>query len=80
MVSGGAVDARSGMDGSGWTVSTGGSNAQGGARNGAGLDMSGLPSAPIGQSSSLSMAGFSGIGMLMMVGLFVYFVAKGGRL
>lgn len=34
MVSGGSVDAKSWMDGSGWTVSTGSSKASGGDRSG----------------------------------------------
>lgn len=77
MVSGGTTDARSGMDGSGWTVTTGGSRATGATRGSGGLDMSGQPSMPIGQAS---MAGFSGLPMLLMAGLFVYFLARGGKL
>jgi hypothetical protein len=77
MVSGGTTDARSGMDGSGWTVTTGGSRATGATRGSGGLDLSGQPSMPIGQAS---MAGLGGLPMLLMAGLFVYFVARGGKL
>lgn len=78
--SGGAFDGRSSFDGSGWTVATGSSKATGGARSGAGADLSGLPSAPIGQSQGLAMAGFGNVGMLLMAGLAVYFIARGGKL
>jgi hypothetical protein len=80
MVSGGKTDARSGMDGSGWAVATGGSKATGGARSGSGFDQTGLPSAPIGQQAGLYSAGLGGLPMLMLAGLAMYFVKRGGRL
>jgi len=75
MTSGGVADMRTGFDGSGWTVSTGKSMAQGGARTG-GQDLSGIAQGPIGQARALT-AGFGGLPLLMLVGLGVYFFAKG---
>lgn len=80
MISGGPTDARSGMDGSGWTVSTGRGTATGGARSGTGFDNSGLASGPMGQSSGLMQAGFGTWAMLAMLGLGVVYIAKGGKL
>lgn len=79
---GGAFDGRSAFDGSGWTVSTGSSRATGSTRagSGSGMDLTGAPSGAIGMSGGLSTAGLGGIGLLMMVGLAVYFIANGGKL
>jgi hypothetical protein len=81
MVSGGGWDFRSAFDNSGWTVSTGSSKATGGARSGGGPDMTGQPQGPIGQAMAIpQQAGLGWIGLVLMVGLGVYFVARGGKL
>lgn len=78
LVSGGGWDFRNAFDGSGWTVSTGSSRAQGGSSGG--LDNSGQPPA-LGQSFGLAnQAGFGGITAWLMVGLFVAFAARGFKL
>lgn len=53
MMAGGPVDARSFMDGSGWTVSTGSSKATGARQEGRG----GFGAASIAQPSPVAMAG-----------------------
>jgi len=78
MQSGGIADMRSGFDGSGWTVATGRATARGGDRTG-GQDLSGAAQGPIGQLRSTA-AGLGGIPMLLMVGAFVYFAARGFKL
>lgn len=85
MISGGGrTDARSGMDGSGWTVSTGGGRATGGARTG-GMDMSGGMSggeeafAGLGGGGQ-TMAGVNPLLMIVMIGLAVMFIKRGGKL
>lgn len=63
MISGAPVDARSFMDGSGWTVSTGSSNATGGKSGGASMGTVGKD----GQHALMgSMAGQDYTGLLML--------------
>lgn len=64
-ISGGTVDARSFMDGSGWTVSTGSSKAIGGNRDqGPGF---GPASVPPDQAGGAQLAGFGGVGGVLLL-------------
>ena len=77
MISGGPVDSRSFMDGSGWTVATGGSKTTGATiqgREGFGASVTQMPQSAYGgafQSGGMSLAGFSGstLSTLMLLGL-----------
>lgn len=73
MVSGGTVDARSFMDGSGWTVSTGSSRATGG-RSGGGT-MAPAAASPFYGGGDSMQAG-SPLLMLALGGLLLWQVAK----
>lgn len=65
VVSGGTVDARSFMDGSGWTVSTGSSRATGGNRD-QGPGFGPATTAP-DQAGGPQLAGFGGLGGLVLL-------------
>ncbi len=73
MVSGGTTDARSMMDGSGWTVSTGSSRATGGRAGGATM---GQPTAPA--FGYADQAGMNPLLALALAGAFAAFIIKRG--
>ncbi|MDN3921510.1 hypothetical protein [Roseateles violae] len=74
--SGGFNDARSSFDASGWTVSTGSSKATGGARSGAGADLSGQATMPL--ANTASQAGVMWPLALLLLGM-VFIKKKGGK-
>ena len=75
---GGAIDARSFMDGSGWTVSTGSSKATGGKSGGGsqdgGLSPPGNPASSLGSLGYLgaSEAGMSPVMLLALSGVLLW--------
>lgn len=72
----GQWDMRNVIDGSGWTVSTGKSTAQGGARSG-GNDQGTRPQGVMGQSFGLpQQAGIGWAALALGVGVLVFFLAK----
>jgi hypothetical protein len=77
MVSGAPVDARSFMDGSGWTVSTGSSRATGGAREQTG-DPFGASSATM-PGEAPALAGFGGLAGGLMLLVFMGMIVKAGK-
>lgn len=73
----GLWDMRNSFDGSGWTVSTGGSKATGGARTGGIGDQGTQPQGAVGQSMGMAQqAGIGYIGALLLAGVAVYLLAK----
>lgn len=77
MVSGAPVDARSFMDGSGWTVSTGSSRATGGPREQS-ADPFGASSATM-PGEAPALAGFGGLAGALLLLVFMGMIVKAGK-
>lgn len=81
MISEASVDGRGFLDGSGWSVATGGGRATGGTSGGMSAPGRAPDAADYGVSATAPMqASASMLGGLMLVSLLAVFLARGGRL